>query len=162
MFDVGFPELFIIAVLAIIFVGPKDLPKVVRSGMTLMRKIREMGREFQDGVKKMADEVELEAVTRKLNEAANIPLEDAGTKKKEDSASNEFADYKEFDYDEYDYDHGGYSPSSKSKQKDAEKDTSSTEAVANEQSSDTTESPVETASEQSSEKANENKSKADD
>ncbi|MCP5382117.1 MAG: twin-arginine translocase subunit TatB [Kordiimonadaceae bacterium] len=161
MFDVGFPELFIIAVLAIIFVGPKDLPKVVRSGMTLMRKIREMGREFQDGVKKMADEVELEAVTRKLNEAANIPLEDAGSKKKEDSASNEFADYKEFDYDEYDYDHGGYSPSAKSKKKDTVKDSASNDEAENEQPADKAENPVETASEQASENANENKSKQD-
>lgn len=109
MFDIGFPELFIIAVLAIIFVGPKDLPKVIRGGMGMLRKVREMGREFQDGVKKMADEVELDAVTRKLNEAGNISLDDVGKKKKPDvDPSAEFSDYEEFDYDAYDYENGGH------------------------------------------------------
>jgi len=50
MFDVGFPELFIVAVLAIVVVGPKDLPKVIRSVMGMIRKVREMGSEFQAGV----------------------------------------------------------------------------------------------------------------
>jgi len=76
MFDIGAPELFIVLVLAIIVVGPKDLPKMMRSIMEIVRKVRAMGREFQDGLKQMADEVELDEVTRKLNEAGNIPLED--------------------------------------------------------------------------------------
>lgn len=110
MLDIGFPELFIVAVLAIIVVGPKDLPKVIRSGMKMVRKVREMGSEFQAGVKKMADEVELDEVTRKLNEAGNISLDDigkkkpaAGKKKPAASTSAEFSDYEDFDYDQYDY-----------------------------------------------------------
>ena len=101
MFDIGAPELFIVAVLAIIVVGPKDLPKLIRSVMGVVRKVREMGGEFQAGMKKMADEVELDAVTRKLNEAGNIDLE--STKPDIKPA----AEYDEFDYDEYDYDGGG-------------------------------------------------------
>ncbi len=107
MFDVGFPELFIVAVLAIIVVGPRDLPKVIRSVMGMIRKVREMGAEFQAGVKKMADEVELDAVTRKLNEAGNVKLDD--TKPAVDPSA-EFADYEEFDYDEYDYEGAKHSP----------------------------------------------------
>jgi len=100
MFDIGAPELFIVAVLAIIVVGPKDLPKLIRSVMGMVKKVREMGSEFQAGVKKMADEVELDAVTRKLNEAANISLDE----KPEVNPNAEFSDYDEFDYDDYDYD----------------------------------------------------------
>lgn len=104
MLDIGFPELFIVAVLAIIVVGPKDLPKVIRSVMKMVRKVREMGGEFQAGVKKMADEVELDEVTRKLNEAGNISLDDVGKKKKPAvDPKAEFSDYEEFDYDQYDY-----------------------------------------------------------
>ena len=107
MFDIGFPELFIVAVLGIIFVGPKDLPKVIRGGMSMLRKVREMGREFQDGVKKMADEVELDEVTRKLNEAGNISLDDTSKKKLPDAdQSGKFSDYEEFDYEEFDYEGG--------------------------------------------------------
>jgi len=111
MFDVGFPELFIVAVLAIIVVGPKDLPKVIRSVMGAIKKVREMGGEFQAGVKKMADEVELEAVTRKLNEAGNIKLD--GKPKPKVDPSAEFSDYAEFDYDEYDYEGRNYEPAAK-------------------------------------------------
>ncbi len=100
-------ELFIIAIIAIIVVGPKDLPKVMRSVMGMVRKVREMGSEFQAGVKKMADEVELDAVTRKLNEAGNVKLDDVG---KENSSKTDFSDYEEFDYDQYDYDGGSYTP----------------------------------------------------
>lgn len=110
MFDIGFPELFIVAVLAIIVVGPKDLPKVIRSVMSAMKKVRQMGSEFQAGVKKMADEVELEAVTRKLNEAVNIKIDDD---KPAVDPSAEFSDYTEFDYDEYDYDGHNYEPPAK-------------------------------------------------
>jgi len=106
MFDVGFPELFIVAVLAIVVVGPNDLPKAIRSVMGMIRKVREMGSEFQAGVKKMADEVELDAVTRKLNEAGNVKIDE----KSKDASTTNYSDYDEFDYDEYDYDGHNYEP----------------------------------------------------
>lgn len=131
MFDVGFPELFIVAVLAIIVVGPKDLPKVIRSVMSAMKKVRQMGSEFQAGVKKMADEVELEAVTRKLNEAVNIKIDDD---KPAVDPSAEFSDYAEFDYDEYDYEGRNYEPAAKPATESSEESaTDSDEAVAEEQ-----------------------------
>ena len=118
MFDIGAPELFIVAVLAIIVVGPKDLPKLIRSVMGMVKKVREMGSEFQAGVKKMADEVELDAVTRKLNEAANISLDE---KPKVDPKA-EFSDYDEFDYDDYDYDNkSATKPAIKEKSADTDK-----------------------------------------
>ncbi|MDG1438548.1 MAG: Sec-independent protein translocase protein TatB [Emcibacteraceae bacterium] len=120
MFDVGFPELFIVAVLAIIVVGPKDLPKVIRSVMGAIKKVREMGGEFQAGVKKMADEVELEAVTRKLNEAGNVKLDDKPAPAADSSA--EFSDYAEFDYDEYDYEGRNYEPPAKPTIKEPEEE----------------------------------------
>lgn len=120
MFDVGFPELFIVAVLAIVVVGPKDLPKVIRSVMGMIRKVREMGSEFQAGVKKMADEVELDAVTRKLNEAGNVKIDDNSA-----SSTTAASDYDEFDYDEYDYEGHNYEPPApKKEEKPADDDAS--------------------------------------
>lgn len=127
MLDFGATELFIIAVLAIIVVGPKELPKLIRSVMGMVRKVREMGSEFQAGVKKMADEVELDAVTRKLNEVGNIDLD---AKKPAADPAAEFSDYKEFDYDEYDYDGGGYAPPSKKEDVSSEEGAEPTEEVA--------------------------------
>ncbi len=79
MFDVGMIEMFMIVVLAIIVVGPKDLPKLLRSIGRFISKIRAMGQEFQASVKQMADEVELEEITQKLNQARNIPLDESDT-----------------------------------------------------------------------------------
>ena len=76
MFDIGMIEMFMIVILAIIVVGPKDLPKMLRTIGQFVSKIRKMGQEFQSSVKQMADEIELDDVTRKLNEAGNIPLQD--------------------------------------------------------------------------------------
>jgi len=75
MFDIGMIEMFMIVVLAIIVVGPKDLPALLRNIGRFISKIRSMGQEFQSSIKQMADEVELEDVTQKLNEAGNIPLD---------------------------------------------------------------------------------------
>ncbi|PCJ33783.1 MAG: twin-arginine translocase subunit TatB [Alphaproteobacteria bacterium] len=75
MFDIGMIEMFMIVLLAVIVVGPKDLPALLRNIGRFISKIRAMGQEFQTSIKQMADEVELEEVTRKLNEAGNIPLD---------------------------------------------------------------------------------------
>ena len=76
MFDIGMIEMFVIVVMAVIVVGPRDLPKLLRGLGQTISKVRSMGQEFQNSVKQMADEVELEDVTSKLNEAGNISLED--------------------------------------------------------------------------------------
>ena len=60
MFDIGWQELFIIAILAIIVVGPKDLPKALKTITLWLRKARSMAREFQSGVDDMVREAELE------------------------------------------------------------------------------------------------------
>ena len=40
MFDIGFSELLLIAVVALVVVGPKDLPVVLRHGMKFLRELR--------------------------------------------------------------------------------------------------------------------------
>ena len=60
MFDIGWQELFIVAVLAIIVVGPKDLPKALKTVTIWVRKARSMAREFQTGVNDMVRESELD------------------------------------------------------------------------------------------------------
>ena len=49
MFDFGFgySEMFVVAVVAIIVIGPKDLPKVLRAFGKTIAKMRGMAREFQ-------------------------------------------------------------------------------------------------------------------
>jgi sec-independent protein translocase protein TatB len=49
-FGVGTSELFVLAILAVIVIGPKDLPKVLRTFGQFMNKMRGMAREFQGHV----------------------------------------------------------------------------------------------------------------
>ncbi len=66
MFDIGWSELLVIGVVALIVVGPKDLPVMFRTLGRFTAKARAMGREFQramddaareSGVKETADDL---------------------------------------------------------------------------------------------------------
>ncbi|NVJ97646.1 MAG: twin-arginine translocase subunit TatB [Alphaproteobacteria bacterium] len=58
MFDIGAMELFVVAVLALVVVGPKDLPRLLRTVGGFVRKIRELASEFKDGVEELAAEAD--------------------------------------------------------------------------------------------------------
>ena len=64
MLDLGWQEFFLIATIAIVVVGPKDLPNVIRAVMQWIRKIRTMAREFQGSIEEIAREAELDEVRR--------------------------------------------------------------------------------------------------
>lgn len=49
-FGVGYTELFVLAVVAVIVIGPKDLPRLLRSFGQFMNKAKGMAREFQTHV----------------------------------------------------------------------------------------------------------------
>jgi sec-independent protein translocase protein TatB len=74
MFDIGWQELFIIAVLAIIVVGPKDLPGALRTVTKWLRKARSVAREFQSGIDDMVRESELDDVKKQLEGAADYDI----------------------------------------------------------------------------------------
>lgn len=60
MFDIGTMELLVVAVLAVIVVGPRDLPKLLRGVSSIMRQLRSLATEFRAGVDTLAAEVERE------------------------------------------------------------------------------------------------------
>lgn len=60
MFGVDTSELLLIAVVALIFIGPKDLPRALRTVGRWVGKIRGMARHFNAGVEAMVREAELE------------------------------------------------------------------------------------------------------
>ena len=49
---IGFGELIVIAVIGLIFIGPKDLPRIMRSLGQGFRKIKDMGDEFMGALDK--------------------------------------------------------------------------------------------------------------
>jgi sec-independent protein translocase protein TatB len=60
MFDVGWTKLLLIAVVALIVVGPKELPTVLRAVGHWMGKIRRMAAEFQSQFQEAMREAEME------------------------------------------------------------------------------------------------------
>ncbi len=59
MLDIGGWEFLVVAFVLIMVVGPKELPKMLRSFTAIMRKVRAMASEFTHGMQAMADEAEI-------------------------------------------------------------------------------------------------------
>ena len=68
MFGVDSTELLIVAVLALLFIGPKELPGTMRSVGRVVGQIRATARHFTSGVREMVREAELEEMERKWRE----------------------------------------------------------------------------------------------
>ncbi|MCC5959363.1 MAG: twin-arginine translocase subunit TatB [Rhodobacteraceae bacterium] len=66
MLDIGWTELLVIGVVALIVVGPKDLPKMFRTLGQFTAKARNMAREFQRAMDEAADESGVKDVARDL------------------------------------------------------------------------------------------------
>jgi sec-independent protein translocase protein TatB len=68
MFDIGYSELLIIAVVALIVIGPKDLPRVMSTVGGWIGRAKGMARHFRSGVDTMMREAELEEMEKKWRE----------------------------------------------------------------------------------------------
>src|SRR5690606_21894887 len=75
MFDIGWSEMAVIAIVALIVIGPKDLPKAMKTVAQWMRKARALSREFQSGIDEMVREAELEDARKALEATRRGNLE---------------------------------------------------------------------------------------
>jgi len=73
--DFGMSELLLIGVVALVFIGPKDLPKALRVAGFWVKKARTLSREFQNSVEQMIREAELDEMRQELKKATEIDLE---------------------------------------------------------------------------------------
>lgn len=72
MFDIGWTELVVIAVVAIVVIGPKDLPRAMRTVGQFTGKLRRMAREFQGQFNEAIREAELEDVKKSIQDIAKV------------------------------------------------------------------------------------------
>ena len=83
MFDIGAMELLIVVVVAILVIGPKDMPMALRSVGRWIGKLRRMSNHFRAGIDNMIREAELEdAETEWRERNAKIMAEYPGTAEK--------------------------------------------------------------------------------
>ena len=80
MFDIGSSELLLIIVVAIVVIGPKDLPRALYKLGQVVGKARGMARHFRTGLDAMVREAELEELQKQwAKDNARIMAETQGT-----------------------------------------------------------------------------------
>jgi len=65
MFDIGATELLLIAIVAVIVIGPKDMPLAMRTAGRWIGKMRKLSAHFRSGIDTMVREAELEDMEKK-------------------------------------------------------------------------------------------------
>lgn len=75
MFDIGWTEMFVVIVIAVIIIGPKDLPRTLRTVGQWIGKVRAVGRDFQRGLDDMIRETELDEVKKQIEATKSFDLE---------------------------------------------------------------------------------------
>lgn len=68
MFDIGASELLMIVIVAVVVIGPKDMPRALRTAGRWIGKMRKVSNHFRSGIDAMVREAELEELERKWRE----------------------------------------------------------------------------------------------
>jgi len=71
MFDIGFSELLVIGIVALIVVGPKDLPGMFHTLGRFTARARQLGREFSRAMEAAAKEAGVDDVAKDLKSATS-------------------------------------------------------------------------------------------
>lgn len=76
MFDLAWSELFVVGLVAVLVLGPKELPQAMRTFAKALRKVRSLGAEFQGHFNEMVREAELEEVRKQVQKFSQTSLVD--------------------------------------------------------------------------------------
>ena len=74
MFDIGWSEIAIIVVVALVVLGPKELPNALRMATQWIRYARKMASEFQSGIDQIVREAELDDARKAVQSVATMDL----------------------------------------------------------------------------------------
>ena len=72
MFDIGWTEMLVIAVVMIVVVGPKDLPRMLRTFGRTTTKLRAMAGDFQKQFNEALKEAELDDVKKSVDQLRSL------------------------------------------------------------------------------------------
>ncbi|PWC52780.1 Sec-independent protein translocase protein TatB [Azospirillum sp. TSO22-1] len=74
MFDIGWSELMVIALVALVVIGPKDLPQAIYAVGKWVRKARLVARDFQGHLDDMMREAELDDLRKQALKARDLNI----------------------------------------------------------------------------------------
>lgn len=80
MFDLGWSEFMLVAIVTVIVVGPKELPRVLRTVTQAIRKVRGLASEFHSTMEEMAREAEVDELTNQIRNANKRDFEETVSK----------------------------------------------------------------------------------
>jgi sec-independent protein translocase protein TatB len=89
MFGIDSPELLVIAIVALVVIGPKELPGMLRSWGKWMAQMRGMAAEFRGHVDEMVRQSELDEVKKQLEGTSGLDLQSLDPTKQIKSAIQE-------------------------------------------------------------------------
>lgn len=72
--DIGWQELFLIGLVTILVVGPKEIPRVLRTVTQWIQKVRSMARDFQRGIDDLVVEADLDDFRKDMEAAKGFDV----------------------------------------------------------------------------------------
>jgi len=71
MLDIGWTELFVVGIVALIVIGPKDLPGALHTFGKYVGRARRVVRQFQDGIEDIARQEELRDLQKSVSDVTS-------------------------------------------------------------------------------------------
>jgi sec-independent protein translocase protein TatB len=97
MFDLSWGEMGLIAMVALIVIGPKELPQVLRTVRTWLGAARGMAREFQGHVDDMMKDSGIDEVRKSIRDNTALHLDDLADQIDPDRKVRDAVDPKSYD-----------------------------------------------------------------
>ncbi len=72
MFTFGWSEIFLIIIIVVVVIGPKDLPKFIKQIASLSKYIKRLSGEFKSSLNEIAEESEIKDITKSISDMKKI------------------------------------------------------------------------------------------
>ncbi len=72
MFSFGWGEIFLVGIIVVIVIGPKDLPKFIKQIGLLAKNIRKISSDFKSSINEIAEETEIKDLAKSVQDVKKI------------------------------------------------------------------------------------------
>ena len=72
MFTFGWGEIFLVVIIIVVVIGPKDLPKFIKQIGLLTKNIKKISSDFKSSINEIAEESEIKELAKSVKEVKKI------------------------------------------------------------------------------------------